>query len=465
MHPWIVRHITFPLYRRIIGERVLDCLQDLERTQWYSPFQLRDLQWAKLKRLLIYCYDNVPYYRAVFDKLDIKPEDVKDMDDFRRLPLLSKGKLRRNRTQMLAKGGTHRYVTDRTSGSSGIPTEVQISRLASAYHFAAQVRGRGWWGWNIGAAHAWLWGSLGTMQSLRKLKRHFADNTTLFLSVYDLGPESVTRYFRQMRRHRVQFVYGFSSALYALARGIKECNLDGQALGLKGVCSTSEVLYPYQRQMMEKLFGCPVMNEYGCVEVGIIAFECPEGGMHLCSENVLVEFVKDGEPANPGQTASIIVTDLMNYRMPLIRYRVGDVGRHSADVCFCGRGLPLMEVSIGREWDLIRLEDGRILHPDILHLPHDNSVLFEKVRQYKVHQRSLSHFSIQIEAEPDSESLLRDAFSEFVRDKLGESISIEIEYVERIPREKSGKLRYFVSDINAARKLPIESLASDIVLE
>ena len=466
MHPWVVRNITFPLYRRIIGERVLDCLQELERTQWHSPSQLQDLQWRKLRELLAHCYDNVPYYHALFDRLAIKPENVKDMDDFRRLPLLTKRELRHNRPQMVAQDRRRPFVTDRTSGSSGMPTEVQIDRLASAYHFAAQARGRRWWGWDVGERHAWLVGSLGPMHTVRRLKRRLVDNTILF-SVYDLNPQSMRNYYDQMRRSKVRFLYGFTSAAYAWAGLLKEDGLDGLVLGLKGVCTTSEVLYPHQREMIEAVFGCPVVNEYGCCEVGLIAFQCPEGGMHLASENILVEFVKNGKPAEPGQMASIVVTDLDNYRMPLVRYCVGDVGSYSVQLCPCGRGLPLMEVSIGREWDLIRLEDGRTLHPDILHLSHGNSILFENIRQYKVFQRSLSHFFIQIEAKPGSESLVTDAFSTFVRDKLGEAITVDFEFVEQIPREKSGKLRYFVSEVKIEGELSSESPmdASDTALE
>ena len=318
----------------------------------------------------------------------------------------------------------------------------------------------------MGERHAWLVGSLGPMHTVKRLKRRLVDNTILF-SVYDLNPQSMRNYYDQIRRSKARFIYGFTSALYTLARVMKEDGLDGHALGLKGVCTTSEVLYSHQREMIEAVFGCPVMNEYGCCEVGLIAFQCPEGGMHLSSENILVEFVQNGKPAEPGQMASIVVTDLDNYQMPLVRYCVGDVGCYGARSCSCGRGLPLMEVSIGREWDLIRLKDGKTLHPDILHLPHSSSILFENIRQYKVFQRSLTHFLIQIEAEPDSESLVMDAYSRFVRDKLGKDVTFEFEFVEQIPREKSGKLRYFVSEVKAegefSREFPMD--ASDMALE
>lgn len=449
MHPWIVRHLTFPLYRRVIGERALACLKELEQTQWYSLSQLRDLQLRKLKGLLAHCYDNVPYYRALFDELAIKPEDIKGMDDFRRLPFLTKHELRHNLPQILAQDRGRPFIRERTSGSSGIPTEVQIDRLTSAYHFAAQARGRRWWGWDIGEKNVWLWGSLGPWHEVRRFKRRLADNTILF-SVYDLGPRSMRDYYQRMRHFKPRFMYGFTSALYALAKFVKEDGLDGRALGLKGVCTTSEILYPHQREMIETAFGCPVINEYGCTEVGIIAFQCPEGGMHLSSENILVEFIRDGKPAQPGQMASIVVTDLNNRRMPLVRYRTGDVGCYSARLCPCGRGLPLMEVSVGREVDLIRLRNGKVLHPETLTLPHD-SLLFEKIRQYKIFQRSLSLFFIQIEAEPGSESLVTNGFSRFVRDKLGEEVAVEFEFVECIPRERSGKLRYFVSELNTER--------------
>jgi len=409
-----------------------------------------DLQWKKLKQLLAHCYDNVPYYHALFDELAMKPEDIKDMDDFRRLPILTKQEIRRNLPQMVAQDKRRPFTTRKTSGSTGVPVAFQISRAANSYRLAAQARGRRWWGCDVGERNAWLWGTAplwgpGYLPKLRRLKRRLTENIIDF-SVHDLNPQSMRNYYHRMWRFKPRFLYGWTSALYTLARFINEDGLDGHALGLEGVCQTAEVLYPHQREMIEAVFGCPVISEYGCTEVCTIAFQCPESGMHLTSENVLVEFVKDGKPVEPGQMASIIVTHLNEYRMPLIRYAVGDVGCYSARSCPCGRGLPLMELSIGREVGLIRLKNGRTLHPDVMTL-HYNSTLSENVRQYKIVQRSLSHFFIQIEAEPGSESLVTDGFSTLIRNRIGEDVTMELEFVEHIPREESGKLRYFVAEV------------------
>lgn len=471
MYPWVVQHITFPLFQKMVGERVLDCLRELEKTQWYSSSQLLDLQWKKLEQLLAHCYDNVSYYRALFDKLAMRPEDIKDMDDFRQLPILTKQEMRQNLHQMVAQDKRRPFTTRKTSGSTGIPVEFQIGRAANSYRLAAQARGRRWWGWDVGDRRAalwgtpFIWGTSGYIPKLRRLKRRLVDNYIDF-PVCDLRPQSMRKYYHQMWHFKPRFMYSWTSALYTFARFVKDEGLDGHALGLEGVVLTAEVLYPHQRDLIEAVLGCPVISEYGCGEVAQIALQCPEGSMHLMSENVLVEFLKEGKPAEPGQRSNIIVTDLNNYRMPLVRYSVGDVGCYNTQHCSCGRGLPLMEIAVGREVDLIQLKNGQTLHPEMLSLPH-NSILFEKIRQYKITQRSLTHFFIQIEAEPGNESLLTDVFSTFLRERLGEDITVELEFVKHIPSEKSGKVRYFVSEVKAEGELSHESPmdTSNIALE
>jgi phenylacetate-CoA ligase len=146
--------------------------------------------------------------------------------------------------------------------------------------------------------------------------------------------------------------------------------------------------------------------------------------------------------------ATIVVTDLNNYRMPLVRYALGDVGCWKDGACDCGRGLPLMEISVGRVGDLIHLPNGRRLHPDLLDLPHDDGVLFDNVRQYRIVQQSLTDFSIQVAVRPGSEGVVRECFARFVKERLGEEVRLNFAFPAEIPRERSGKLRYFVSALD-----------------
>jgi phenylacetate-CoA ligase len=434
-----------------VGEHLLDRLQELERTQWYAPEDLRELQWRKLERLLAHCYQNVPYYQEMFDEQGVRPEDVQNLDDFRRLPVLTKPILRHNLYALLAQDKARPFRKLVSSGSTGLPLQVQISREANSHRLAAQTRGWRWWGWDIGERSVWLWGTptaertQGLKAKLKGIKRRCVDNARHF-SVHDLTPASMREYYRRMCEFRPQFMYGYTSSLYAFARFLRDDGLDGRAIGLEAVCTSCEVLYPHQRRMIEEVFGCPSFDEYGCCEVGVMAMQCPEGNMHLISENTLVEFLVDGQPAEPGQMAQVVVTDLNDYHLPLLRYRLGDVGCYVEGTCSCGRGLPLMEVSIGRELDMIHLRNGKSLHPHILYLNYEGALL-NNVEGYKIIQQDLTRFLIQVEAVPGSEGLIAREFTTLVKKRLGEDVLVECQFLSHIPREESGKLRYFISQI------------------
>lgn len=458
MNPWLVRHVTFPLFQRWIGENVEECLQELERTQWYSAAQLEELQWQRLKSLVAHCYAHVPYYRAMFDALGAAPDDIKDMDDFRRLPLLTKQDLHGKRRELEAHDEPRRCVEVRSSGSTGIPTRLNISRAANSYRWAAKARARRWWGWQI-YDHTVMLMRVPTPRNLfdsqamgKLLKRKFVDNVML-LNVFDLSRTRIREYYRRMQQARPKYMYALTSGAYTLARFMQEEGLDGAALGLRGICVTSEVLYPHQRETIGGAFGCPVIDEYGSTEVGDIACECPEGNMHLNADLLFVEFIKDGCPAAPGELATVVVTPLMDRCTPLLRYCLGDIAVHKAQQCTCGRGLPAIEISVGRESDVIYLQDGRVLH-DLVITGHHERAIYESVQQYRVYQKSLSHFHVLVAAKPGTEQVARVHFEELLHRNIGPDVTISFEFVDEVPREASGKMRYFVSELDKTALSP-----------
>lgn len=126
--------------------------------------------------------------------------------------------------------------------------------------------------------------------------------------------------------------------------------------------TSAEVLEPADRQLIEEVFGCPVFNRYGCREVGVIASECPaHQGLHIAAEGLLVEIVQGNDPVRPGESGAILVTDLLNLGMPLIRYRIGDMGTWEEGQCPCGRGLPRLREVSGRVTDFLVGADGRLV--------------------------------------------------------------------------------------------------------
>ena len=128
------------------------------------------------------------------------------------------------------------------------------------------------------------------------------------------------------------------------------------------IVTSAEVLEPADRQVIEEVFGCPVFNRYGCREVGVIASECPaHQGLHIAAEGLLIEIVHGNDPVRPGESGAILVTDLLNLGMPLIRYRIGDMGTWEEGPCPCGRGLPRLREVAGRVTDFLVGPDGRLV--------------------------------------------------------------------------------------------------------
>jgi phenylacetate-CoA ligase len=217
-------------------------------------------------------------------------------------------------------------------------------------------------------------------------------------------------------------------------------------LDIKVVFVTSERLYDHQREKIQTVFGCPVANGYGGRDAGFIAHQCTEGGMHITAEDIIVEIVdQEGKVLPKGEKGEIVVTHLATRDFPFIRYRTGDVGVLSTEVCSCGRGLPLLKEIHGRSTDFVIAHDGTILHGlALIYVLRD----LAGVKAFKIIQESIDQSRVQIVKEegyqPDSELIIQTEF----RKRLGEDVEIDIEYKDEIKAEKSGKYRYVVSRVD-----------------
>ena len=325
-----------------------------------------------------------------------------------------------------------------------------MDRQAEDIHEAVKLRGRGWWGFQLGDPQVWLWGNDELTGGRRRILRDLVVYNKRILGLLKLSEESITEFYRRLKQWRPSYLYGYPSGVGELVRLCSRKKLSLEALKIKGIITTAEILSGSDRHFIQAAFACPVINEYGCAEAQIISFECPEGSMHINADTLRVEFLKEGRPAQPGEIGQIVVTDLFNEVMPLIRYKIGDVGRPKEGSCPCGRTLPLMEISVGREVEMVVLADGRLIHPEIFTPPHrdpDTDPLFELVERFRVIQEAPSRFRIQVITHTDELALIRSRFVNLVESQLGKGIDIQVEKVSEIPRDPSGKLRYFISRI------------------
>lgn len=418
----------------------------MERSQWWSIDEIRDLQLTKLKQLLLDAQRNVPYYQELFARLEFDPNQLTHLRQLEKLPLLSKSDIRANLQAMVAKNarGLSRF---NTGGSSGEPLIFYISRQRVAHDVAAKWRATRWWGVDIGDPEAVVWGSpieLAAQDWVRLIRDQML--RSYLIPAFDMATEKVDGFIEQIQVYRPKMLFGYPSALAHIAKHAIRKGIELNQLGTKVVFVTSECLYDYQRKVIERVFACPVANGYGGRDAGFIAHECPHGGMHITAEDIIVEIVdQDGRPLPPGALGEVTITHLATRDFPFIRYRTGDMGMLSYWPCSCGRGLPLMEVVQGRSTDFVVARDGKVIHGlALIYVIRE----IERIEEFKIIQETLDKTTVQIVAGPDfQKGYAEHKITEAFKKRLGDEVVINIEYPEFISKERSGKFRYVISHV------------------
>jgi phenylacetate-CoA ligase len=354
--------LIFPAVVHLRGEGSLyRRLQLLEELQWQPRQRLVDRQGERLAEILSYARRHSAYYGQRWpERAGFKPATA--FDALAELPTVTKADLQAGVQEMIARPRERRTTTKVTGGSTGQAVTVIKNRSATAAEMAASWLGYGWFGVRIGDRAARFWGNPATLK--RRLRFVAADLAThrIRFSAFAFDDADLERYWERCLRFQPDYFYGYVSMLTAFASFVADNRLDGRRLRLKSVITTSEVLGDPQRELLKETFGTRVQNEYGCGEVGPVAYECEQGSLHIMSENLVLEVVSaNGEPAPVGVPGDIVLTDLNNRAMPLIRYRVGDIGV-IGEPCACGRGFPVLEKVWGREYDFVQTPDKRRFH-------------------------------------------------------------------------------------------------------
>ncbi|MDR7438928.1 MAG: hypothetical protein QN181_03420 [Armatimonadota bacterium] len=397
--------------------------------QWYPAWLVRDRQWERLRELVTHAREASPFYRERLSRL---PASF-TFEDYARIELLTRAEVERHAPRIhTGRGGLVRS----SGGSGGSGVRIPVDRSAYAWYLAGTWRGLRWWGGDFTERGVILLGPghRGIPGLLTRAKDWVMN--WMRLSVDHRFDARVSWLLRRIRAYEPAFLYAFPSAAHALARAILEGGEESLS-GLKVVVLTGEPLYAFQRREIQEAFGCPVAREYGSGEVGCLAFECPEGTLHLVSESAYLETLPDPHLPEGGR---ILVTSLHNRLFPLLRYEIGDTGTVEEAACPCGRALPALRV-LGRAQDLL-VADGevRFAHRvldrlfELLPLPLRGRV--------RIRQREPSRVAVEAEGGSDVDLLrVRD----LLKDLLGPGWRVEVDR-GRIGRLPSGKLAYFVRD-------------------
>ncbi len=439
----LVSGLLFPLHERLKGHASVAVRKEMERTQWYSPQEMQAYQLRRLRAFLQQAGERVPYYRDLFEQAGFSPKDMNSIDELARLPCLSKGLIRENTERLKAEG--HAPLSRfNTGGSSGEPLIFYLGKERVSHDVAAKWRATRWWGVDIGDPEIVVWGSpieLGSQDRIRLIRDKLL--RTHLLPAFEMSKENLGNFVDEIRRIRPRMLFGYPSSIAMIAGHAEGSGIDMTDLCIRVAFVTSEKLYDDQRERIERVFACPVANGYGGRDAGFIAHQCPEGGMHITAEDIVVEIVDaDGSPVETGQAGEVVVTHMATSDFPFIRYRTGDVAVLDDEPCRCGRGLPLLREIQGRTTDFIVREDGTVMHGlALIYVLRD----LAGIDSFQIVQESVGVLRILIVRNAEFTSRTEEEIIHGMRARLGEDTKVKLEFVDRINPEGSGKYRYVKS--------------------
>lgn len=442
----VSKHIIYPLYDLKDHSSKLVELKRLEKTQWYSYEELKARQWVALEKIINYAYTYSPYYKHLFLEHGIEPGDIKTYDDYLQVPITTKQHIRNNLDQFIStQFNKDQLVTAKTGGSTGVSLSLFFDERCEEKRNAAAIRSDRWAGWDLGEVKASLWGNPPKADTFKKQFRNTLLDRVIYLDTMDLNPASMAAFKENWRKHKPAVIYGHAHSIYMWAKYLKNENVSN--LRPKGIISTSMMLLAHERLLIEDVFQCKVSDRYGCEEVGLIASECElHKGMHLNIEHLYVEFINDlNQPIKAGESGKIVLSDFNNLAMPLLRYRVEDVGTPSDRMCECGRGLPIMEKVEGRVADFLKKKDGSLVAG--ISLVERTLTQIKGLEQMQMVQNALDEIQInRVKGSEYTEQTDINLRKEFAG-VFGASVQIDIVDVDKIPQEASGKYRFSICKI------------------
>lgn len=407
----------------------------LQESERWQPARLATVQHEKLSRLYAIAIASTDYYRErklAHLRLPKVPEELGEW--LEQWPILSKEEVRAHFKEMLSpviSERSRRYVT--TGGSTGQPLRVAKSVSTVAVAEAALVRGQLWAGVSPGDPGLSV-KTFGRISLLGRARQMVANRMSI--SAYGAQKNGRRNLAEQVRRFRPRFVTGYPTSLLHLAQSLR-----GKGVKIPVVLSTGEMLQESQRASLAETFEACVFDYYGSNEVGSLAYECEHGARHITEEHVILETVDGGGKSVSGVPGRILITDLDNYALPLIRYDVGDIGVLGNKQCSCGRALRVLNSLEGRTQDMLQSRSGKSL-PAIFFAGRFRSLT--SLKAYQLIQKSWETVELRyVVGAQNAPKEVQEIVDEVMR-HLGPEVSVQTNECAEIPLTARGKTRLVV---------------------
>ncbi|HDZ15129.1 hypothetical protein LCGC14_0700380 [marine sediment metagenome] len=419
----------FELGAKVRNPSLFQLYDELKDTEWLNRQQLQDLQTEKARKFLCFAGESSPFYRKLFGEVGFKPNEYSGVSDLFCIPELDKLSLIENNASIHSDNIFEKVRLAETSGTSGQSLSFNRSERWDSLNRAAMMRSYDWYGVKPWDRNGYLWGYNISRKQNRKVK--LLDMLQNRFRLFGYSSDEIDAFARKLCG--ASFLNGYSSMVYEVARLINEKGIDVPALKL--VKGTSEMIMDIHHVESIKAFGCRVTSEYGAAEAGLIAFECPYGGLHINVENVIVEQNSEGE---------ILITNLESQSFPIIRYNLGDIVSLSEKFCSCGRAHPLVSEIQGRKGNNVHGLNKKYPALTFYYVFKNIALEHEILVNYKVVQKEIGKVIISIEGELSSITI--DRVQEQLDQYFGLDVECDLVFVKKfeITQKKS---QYFESNL------------------
>lgn len=406
--------------------------------------EIRDFRDRRLQAFLQHSVDHVPFYRERFQRIGIDARDIRSLDDFAKLPVLTKAEVQQHQREIIAGNISERdCLIAHTSGTTGGGLRFASTLAAQREQWAIWWRYRRWHGIQFGEWCGYFGG-----RSIVPLKedaspfwRYNYPARQILFSSYHLNSRNLPYYVSELRSRKPRWLHGYPSLLSLIASYLLDT---GSELGyeVKWITTGAENLLPQQVQVIQRAFSCRPVQHYGMAEAVANISECPLGSMHVDEDFAAVEFV----PADDGLSTKIVGTNLSNPAFPLLRYDVQDNIMVGARSCSCGRPGRVIERVDGRLEDYVVLTNGS----KVGRLDHVFKDLV-RIREAQIHQRRVGEIDVKVVRAQDYSDSDERALLTQLKQRIGGDMVVSIRYVDELQRTRSGKLRFVISDIEGAQ--------------
>ncbi len=433
------------LYRERYGGEWKRYYCNLIESEKYSEKNLAKLQGDLFRKLLIHACKYVPYYREnfrSFNKIDFEGWQ----HTLQNLPLLNKSIVRSDSKKFVSEFyNRSQLIKLHTSGTTGTPLAIYVASKARKLNYAFFARSKKWAG--VEGLHqrsATFAGRTIISPDQKKppfWRRNFVANNTLFSS-YHLSDTNLGYYVNQLIKLQPVFIDSYPSSIvvvadYCLANNIK-------SIRPKAIITSAETLFDHQRNKIEAAFGCRVFDQYGCTEQAVFVCQCKAGNYHVNPEFGLLEVVdKNGQNVPDGTIGEFVCTGFTNHAMPLIRYKIGELGALSTKKCECGLHFPVVEKIVGRTDDILITPDGKFIG----RLDPVFKGISSSIKETQIVQYAIDSVTIKIVKDTDYKNEHGEFIVKELMARMGRGINFQIKFVEEIPRTKSGKFRAVINNI------------------